>query len=132
MLQSFGTMVSTSASVFILWLTFTMWTESCSPSTYADSGVDIVDSIRRIALEYGGLGLFRGYAAFSQAASSSRTLSFRSELQCSGVSLVDCPDNGKKKVARNMMIGNVRSSVLGHIHELMHKVHSGYHDVRHG
>lgn len=78
-------------------------TENCSaPSSI--SGYDLVNSIRRTAHCYGTVKLFKAYLDNSQH-TSTRALSFKSELQSSGVSLTDCPHNGKKNVCDIMMIG---------------------------
>lgn len=45
----------------------------------------------------------------------------RSDLQLSGVSLVDCPHNGKKEVADKMMTGVFSVSVCLAYSELRHK-----------
>lgn len=64
----------------------------------------MVDNIRRIAYRFGDVTLFKAYLE-STAHSSSRSLALRSELQASGVSLTDCPHNGRKDVADKMILG---------------------------
>ena len=64
----------------------------------------MVDNIRRIAHSYGSVKLFKAYLELSEQ-SSLKSLSLRSELQSCGVSLTDCPHNGRKDVADKMMIG---------------------------
>ncbi|CCM02865.1 uncharacterized protein FIBRA_04977 [Fibroporia radiculosa] len=70
--------------------------ENCSPPC-AISGFDIVDNIRDIAHQYGSVKLFKAYLALSEQASSKSIIGMRSELQSCGVSLTDCPHNGKKE-----------------------------------
>jgi hypothetical protein len=61
---------------------------------------NVVKSIRNIAHSYGQITLFKAYTEVT-----SMKASVRSDLQLSGVSLVDCPHNGKKEVADKMMTG---------------------------
>lgn len=76
--------------------------ENCSPSCNM-TGYDIVNNIREIAHSYGSVTQFKAYLELSEQSSKSTTL--RSELQSCGVSLTDCPHNGRKDVADKMMIG---------------------------
>ncbi|KAF9264882.1 hypothetical protein L218DRAFT_900041 [Marasmius fiardii PR-910] len=76
--------------------------ENCRPPSNA-SGYSIVNRIREVAQQFGCIKLFRGYSNLSDL-SSPRSLTLRSELQSSGVSLIDCPHNGRKNVADQMMI----------------------------
>lgn len=64
----------------------------------------MVDNIRQIAHTYGTIKLFKAYLELSEQ-TSSKSLGLRSELQSCGVSLTDCPHNGRKDVADKMMIG---------------------------
>ncbi|KDQ33545.1 hypothetical protein PLEOSDRAFT_1099504 [Pleurotus ostreatus PC15] len=77
--------------------------ENChGPSSV--SGYDVVGSIRSMAHKFGSVKLFKAYLELSEQAMSPRLLSLRSELQSSGVSLTDCPHNGRKNVADQMII----------------------------
>ena len=76
--------------------------ENCAPSR--DSGTTVIDNIRQIAHQHGAVKLFKAYLELSEH-SSSKSLNHRSELQSCGVSLTDCPHNGRKDVADKMMIG---------------------------
>lgn len=49
--------------------------------------------------------LFKAYLEVSEQVLSPRSMSLRSELQASGVSLTDCPHNGRKDVADKMILG---------------------------
>jgi hypothetical protein len=82
-------------------LTHLFLTENCR--TFAGhSGQSVVNKIRHAAHSYGQITLFKAYTEMEMAKPSAR-----SDLQLSGVSLVDCPHNGKKEVADKMMIGAV-------------------------
>lgn len=73
--------------------------ENCStPSSV--SGYDVVNAIRSVARPFGSVNLFKAYCELTET----RALS-RSELQSSGVSLTDCPHNGRKDVADKMILG---------------------------
>ncbi|KAF7978123.1 hypothetical protein HWV62_1551 [Athelia sp. TMB] len=77
--------------------------ENCQPAA-SYSGYSLVDNIRRVALQYGDVTLFKAYYE-APPTPSARMLALRSELQSSGVSLTDCPHNGRKDVADKMMLG---------------------------
>lgn len=66
-----------------------------------------MDKIRRIAHEYGAVTVFKAYLELesNQQPHSPKTKTLRSQLQCSGVSLIDCPHNGQKEVADKMILG---------------------------
>ncbi|TBU50101.1 NYN domain-containing protein [Dichomitus squalens] len=76
--------------------------ENCAPPT-STPGYDVVSNIRQVAHEYGSVKLFKAYLELSEQ-SSSKSIGLRSELQSCGVSLTDCPHNGRKDVADKMMI----------------------------
>ncbi|KAL0563605.1 hypothetical protein V5O48_018459 [Marasmius crinis-equi] len=77
-------------------------TENCRPPSNV-SGYTIVQRIREVAQQYGRITTFRGYTNLSEL-SSPRSVLLRSELQCSGLSLIDCPHNGRKNVVDEMII----------------------------
>ncbi|KAL5511577.1 hypothetical protein ACEPAH_4794 [Sanghuangporus vaninii] len=77
--------------------------ENCRPSSNL-SGNKVVYNIRRLVQGYGSITTFRAYIDLSVDCSYSRSISFHSDLQSSGLSLVHCPHNGKKDVADKMMI----------------------------
>jgi hypothetical protein len=77
----------------------TLCTENCRGFS-GTTGQDVVKNIRHAAHSYGQITLFKAYAD-----APSTKQSVRSDLQVAGVSLVDCPHNGKKEVADKMMIG---------------------------
>ena len=62
----------------------------------------MVNNIQQIAHRYGSVKLFKAYLELSD---QSKSLTLRSELQSCGVSLTDCPHNGRKDVADKMMLG---------------------------
>lgn len=79
-------------------------TENCSLSH--SGGAPEIQNIKRIAHKFGHVKLFKAYLHISSEQTSPRTLTMRSELQLSGVSLTDCPHiNGQKEVADKMMLG---------------------------
>ena len=80
-----------------------LWTENCAvPSGI--SGHTVVKSIRNVIQQFGSIKVFKAYSAISEQPQT-RSLTLRSELQASGVSLTDTPHNGQKDVADKMMIG---------------------------
>lgn len=83
----------------------TSQTENCAaPSSM--SGYELVKRIRDVAHEFGSIKLLKAYTELSeQNINSSRSIALRSELQSSGVSITDCPHNGYKDVADQMIIG---------------------------
>ncbi|KAI0637225.1 NYN domain-containing protein [Trametes polyzona] len=76
--------------------------ENCTPACTVP-GYDVVNNIRQVAHQYGSVKLFKAYLELSEQ-SSSKSIGLRSELQSCGVSLTDCPHNGRKDVADKMMI----------------------------
>ncbi|KAF8633739.1 hypothetical protein AX17_004395 [Amanita inopinata Kibby_2008] len=69
------------------------------------TGYDIVEEIRNVAHSYGSIKVFKAYLDLSeQSIISTARHNFRSELQSSGVSLIDCPHNGRKDVADKMIL----------------------------
>ncbi|KAJ7046566.1 hypothetical protein C8F04DRAFT_1172478 [Mycena alexandri] len=70
-----------------------------------DYGYEIVSGIRNVAHRFGPVKYFKAYMEVPEA-DTFRSLSLRSELQCSGVSLTDCPHNGRKNVADQMIMGD--------------------------
>ncbi|KDQ56635.1 hypothetical protein JAAARDRAFT_132045, partial [Jaapia argillacea MUCL 33604] len=77
--------------------------ENCEVPTSISADL-VVSNIRQIAQRFGRVTRFRAYADLF-GTFSARSVGTRSELQCSGVSLIDCPHNGSKDVADKMMIG---------------------------
>jgi len=71
------------------------------------SGYSVVNTIRALALTYGSIKTLKAYLEISEQTFLPRALNLRSELQSSGVSLVDCPHNGRKDVADKMIIGGL-------------------------
>ena len=78
--------------------------ENC-PAPSHITGYDIVKRIRFVAHRFGTIKLFKAYLELSDPAVFSKSLGLRSELQASGVSLTDCPHNGRKDVADKMILG---------------------------
>jgi len=104
------------------------YTEDCSlPSNV--SGYSAVNNIREVAHTFGGVKLFKTYFHWSEQLSPQYS-KFRSELQSSGVSLIDCPLSGRKYVGRKMILG-VSQSKSSFIDLVYHANSSGYADLRH-
>ena len=82
--------------------------ENC-PALTSASGYSIVNSIRSVAQIFGSIKLFKAYLEVTEQIPVSRAVVLRSELQSSGVSLTDCPHNGRKDVADKMIIGVLAS-----------------------
>ena len=82
----------------------TLIAENCPTPTNA-SGYTIVNNILSVAHIFGSVKLFKAYLEVTDEVPVSRSLVLRSELQSSGVSLTDCPHNGRKDVADKMIIG---------------------------
>lgn len=77
--------------------------ENCAP-TSSSPGYGVVDSILQIAHKYGSVKQFKAYLEISEQSSPNSSGRLRSELQSCGVSLTDCPHNGRKDVADKMMM----------------------------
>jgi len=78
--------------------------ENCSAPSNG-SGFAIASNIVSLARPFGSIKVFKAYLEISDQPPFSRSLALRSELQSSGVTLVDCPHNGRKEVADKMIIG---------------------------
>lgn len=76
--------------------------ENCHPPSHM-TGYDLVKKIRAVAHRFGNIKSFKAYLELSDQ-HSPRSLGIRSELQASGVSLIDCPRNGRKDVADKMIL----------------------------
>ena len=68
------------------------------------SGYKVVDNIRQAANQFGVITVLKAYLELGTTGPS-KVKSLRSELQSSGVSLIDCPHNGSKDVADKMLLG---------------------------
>ncbi|KAI0933878.1 hypothetical protein AcV5_005902 [Taiwanofungus camphoratus] len=66
-------------------------------------GYAIVNNVREIALRYGSVNTFKAYSEQPEQ-STSKSTALRSELQSCGVSLIDCPHNGRKDAVDKMML----------------------------
>jgi len=75
-------------------------------------GYVVVENIRRAVHTFGCVTLFKAYLEITDATGSKKNL--RSELQSSGVSLTDCPHNGRKDAADKMMIVDMLAFALDH------------------
>ncbi len=86
-------------------LTISVTTENCEIPALEPSYA-IVNGIRRLAHQYGSVTSFKAYLEYPEQVSL-KSLALRSELQSCGVSLIDCPHNGRKDVADKMMMGEL-------------------------
>ncbi|KAJ7489913.1 NYN domain-containing protein [Mycena galericulata] len=86
--------------------------ENCHSSSQV-SGYEVVSGIRNVAHRFGSVKYFKAYMEMPEP-DTSRSLSLRSELQSSGVSLTDCPHNGRKNVADQMMIVDMMAYAMDH------------------
>ncbi|KAL1665234.1 NYN domain-containing protein [Schizophyllum commune] len=91
--------------------------ENCAPPAQV-SGYDVVDTIRGIGHRYGAICQLKAYLEpprqYVDPSGTARLLALRTELQASGVSLTDCPHNGMKEVADNMMQVDMLAFALDH------------------
>ncbi|KAJ7752060.1 DUF537-domain-containing protein [Mycena metata] len=74
---------------------------------------EIVSAIRDVAHRYGPVKHFKAYMEVPET-DTSRSLGLRSELQSSGVSLTDCPHNGRKNVADHMIMVDMLAYAMDH------------------
>ena len=102
---SFGTTVSYKKLVFLFYNQYPKKTIENCPASTNTSGYSIVNNIRSIAQTFGNVKLFKAYLEVAERVPMSRAILLRSELQSSGVSLTDCPHNGRKDVADKMILG---------------------------
>lgn len=70
-------------------------------------GYVVVENIRNVIHHFGHVVLFKAYLEISDNPNQKTMRSLRSELQSSGVSLTDCPHNGRKDAADKMMMGKL-------------------------
>lgn len=78
--------------------------ENCRPPSNLP-GYTVVDKLRQLLQEYGSITLFKAYMEFTTENMNPKSLTLQSELQSSGVSLTNCPHNGRKDVADKMILG---------------------------
>ncbi|KJA27414.1 hypothetical protein HYPSUDRAFT_198186 [Hypholoma sublateritium FD-334 SS-4] len=77
--------------------------ENC-PAPSSASGYLVANNIRLMAKPYGCVKSLKAYLAITDQFTVARAITLRSEFQASGVSLIDCPHNGRKEVADKMII----------------------------
>ncbi|KAJ6486081.1 hypothetical protein C8R47DRAFT_1128944 [Mycena vitilis] len=86
--------------------------ENCHASSQI-SGYEVVSGIRNVAHRFGPVKHFKAYMEVADSDTFLRSFTLRSELQSSGVSLTDCPHNGRKNVADQMIMGVCDRSSVG-------------------
>ncbi|KAL1741708.1 NYN domain-containing protein [Schizophyllum fasciatum] len=75
------------------------------------SGFEVAKNIERVALAYGPIANFNAYMDIQHCSAPAST---RSELQSTGVALVDCPHNGQKDVVDQMLQTDMLVFALDH------------------
>ncbi|KAI0371734.1 DUF537-domain-containing protein [Pilatotrama ljubarskyi] len=84
--------------------------ENCAlPAT--EPSYTIVNKIRLLAHQYGSVKTFKAYLEYPEQ-TSLKSMALRSELQSCGVSLIDCPHNGRKDVADKMMMVDMMAHAI--------------------
>ncbi|KAF9246595.1 NYN domain-containing protein [Melanogaster broomeanus] len=87
--------------------------ENCSPTSSSFGlGYDIVNNVGRMARVFGSVTTFKAY--FDISAQSPKSLMLRSELQSSGVSMIDCPHSGRKEVVDKMILVDMVAFAVDH------------------
>ncbi|KAJ7686599.1 NYN domain-containing protein, partial [Mycena olivaceomarginata] len=86
--------------------------ENCHASSQV-SGYEIASAIRNVAHRFGPVKHFKAYLEVP-GSDGPRSLNLRSELQSSGVSLTDCPHNGRKNVADQMIMVDMLAYATDH------------------
>ncbi|PIL23777.1 hypothetical protein GSI_13527 [Ganoderma sinense ZZ0214-1] len=71
----------------------------------------IVNKVRRLAHQYGSVKTFKAYLEYPEQLSV-KSMALRSELQSCGVSLIDCPHNGRKDVADKMIMVDMMAHAI--------------------
>ena len=91
----------------------------------------IVNRIRDLAHQYGSVKTFKAYLEYPEQMSP-KALSLRSELQSCGLSLIDCPHNGRKDVADKMIMGKFTTASFGTMVHIItpSSFHSGHDGAR--
>lgn len=85
--------------------------ENCPPPS-GMPGYVVVENIRNVTHHFGDITLFKAYLEISDISPNKKSL--RSELQSSGVSLTDCPHNGRKDAADKMMMVDMLAFAIDH------------------
>lgn len=78
--------------------------ENCRPPANIP-GFAVVRRLRQLVQSFGSITLFKAYADLANESVNPRAAALQSELQSSGVSLTNCPHNGRKDVADKMILG---------------------------
>ncbi|KAF8201521.1 NYN domain-containing protein [Pholiota molesta] len=77
-------------------------------------GSKVVSSIFKSVKEHGNVFSFKAYLRITEEQLSNKAIGIRSQLQYSGVSLIDCPLNGKKDVVDHMMMVDMIVYAMSH------------------
>ncbi|KAL4074503.1 NYN domain-containing protein [Scleroderma yunnanense] len=87
--------------------------ENCCPPATQGLGYDVVNNIGRMARVFGCVVTFKAYLDIS-AQQTLKATTFRSELQLSGVSIIDCPHIGRKEVVDKMIMVDMLTFAMDH------------------
>ncbi|ORX49226.1 DUF537-domain-containing protein [Piromyces finnis] len=82
--------------------------ENCPPPS-GMPGYYVVENLRRVIHRFGSMITLKAYLQITDSTSKK---SLRSELQSSGVSLIDCPHNGRKDAADKMILVDMLAFAL--------------------
>ncbi|KAH9483749.1 hypothetical protein JR316_0003225 [Psilocybe cubensis] len=103
-----------SSSLAKVYSTLPDTTRSTSASG-AVSTYDLVKNIRAAIAPFGPIKSFRAYSDFSLTPSFGlKSTNIRSELSSSGVSLVDCPSDGRKELCTKIMLVDILINAWDH------------------
>ncbi|KAF5387051.1 hypothetical protein D9615_001821 [Tricholomella constricta] len=86
------------------------WDFESLPPDPNQSGYELIENIRSLAHAFGSVISLKAYLDTSALTSPS----LRAELHASGVSLIDCPHNGKKDMADKMLIADMVAFAIDH------------------
>jgi len=82
--------------------------ENCPPPS-GMPGYYVVENLRKVVHRFGSMIALKAYLQITDSTSKK---SLRSELQSSGVSLIDCPHNGRKDAADKMILVDMLAFAL--------------------
>lgn len=82
--------------------------ENCPPPS-GMPGYYVVENLRKVIHRFGSMIALKAYLQITDSTSKK---SLRSELQSSGVSLIDCPHNGRKDAADKMILVDMLAFAL--------------------
>jgi hypothetical protein len=87
--------------------------ENCRPPSNVP-GFAVAGKLRQLIHQYGNITVFKAYMEYNSENVHPRAMALQSELQSSGISMTNCPHNGRKDVADKMILGE--HDQRGYIH----------------